>query len=124
MTSDQSLTMSFLNLPRRGIAVGLADPHSNPDVNPHKKLMERKCTLVSDLPIFAVKNEAFSRNISCDELDLIRWFFFQKGSANITQKYFIKRCIPRIMVIEITKDDKCYRFTFPVSLYIIHITAY
>jgi hypothetical protein len=60
------------------MAVGLADPPSNPNVNPQKKLMGIKCTLVRDLPIFAVKDEAFSRNISCDELNLVRWFFVQK----------------------------------------------
>jgi len=46
MTSDESLATSSLNLPRRSMAVGLADPSSNPDVNPLKELMQKKCTLV------------------------------------------------------------------------------
>jgi hypothetical protein len=33
-------------------------------------------------------------------------------------------CIPRIIFIEITKDYKCYRVTFLVSLQIIHVTAH
>jgi hypothetical protein len=61
------------------MAVGLADPSSNPDVNPPKELMEKKCTFVINLPIFAVKDETFSRNISCDELDVIRSFFVKKA---------------------------------------------
>jgi hypothetical protein len=60
------------------MAVGLADSPSNPDVNPHNELMEIKCTLVRNLTISAVKVEALSRNISCDELHVIRWFFAQK----------------------------------------------
>ena len=62
------------------MAVGLADPLSNPDVNPRKELMEM-CTFVRDLPILAVKDEAFSRNTLCNELDGIQWFFFVQKAA-------------------------------------------
>jgi hypothetical protein len=98
------------------MAVGLVDPPLNHDVNPLEELMEKECTLVINVLIFTVKDGAFSRNTSCDELDVIRWFFYPNGGVNITQKFFYKICIPRITVIEITKDDKCYRITFLVLL--------
>ena len=72
MTSDESLATPSLNLLRRCMDVGLADPLSNHDVSRRKELMEIKCRVVRDLPIFAVKDEAFLRNTSCDELDMIR----------------------------------------------------
>ena len=57
--TDKSFATSSLNLSRRCVADGLADPPSNPDVNPRKELMEIPCTLVRELPIFTVKDEAF-----------------------------------------------------------------
>jgi hypothetical protein len=41
MTTDESLATSSLNLPRRCMAVGLADPPLNPDVNPLEELIEK-----------------------------------------------------------------------------------
>jgi hypothetical protein len=43
MTSEESLATSSLNLQRRCIAFGLADPLLNPNVNP-RKVMDIKCT--------------------------------------------------------------------------------
>ena len=99
MTSDKSLATSSLNLPRRCMPVTLADPPSNPDANPLKAQVEKKCTFVRNLPIFAVKDEAFSRNTSFYELDVTQWFFWSKNSASIKHKIFIKICIPRIIII-------------------------
>jgi hypothetical protein len=59
MTTEESLATPSLNLLRRFMAVGLADPSLNPDVNPLEELIEKECTLVTNSPIFTEKKLSF-----------------------------------------------------------------